>query len=55
MLLELGEVGATHGLEPDWQISPTVELPFATPFTSQDTVVSAVLVRVAAKDVRWLT
>ena len=42
-------------MEPDWQICPTVELPFVTPFTSQDTAVSAVLARVAAKEVRWLT
>jgi len=50
--LELGAVGATQGLEPDWQICPTVGFPLATPFTNQDTAVSAVLVRVAAKGAR---
>jgi hypothetical protein len=42
-------------LEPDWQICPTVELPFVTPFTSQDTAVSDVPVRADAHGVRWLT
>ena len=44
-----------QGLEPDWQICPTVGLPFAAPLTNQETAVSDVLVRVAPKDVRWPT
>jgi hypothetical protein len=52
---EPGTDGEAHGLEPDWQICPTVELPFGTPFTSQNRAVSAVLFRVAVKDVRWPT
>jgi hypothetical protein len=52
-LPELGPVGEMQGLEPGWQICPTVGFPFGIPFTSQDTAVSDVLVSVAAKNARW--
>lgn len=55
MLPETGPAGGEHGFDPLTQIWPIAVLPFATPFTNQVTVVSALPATFAANDWRWLT
>jgi hypothetical protein len=53
MLPDAGPAGATHGFVPGTQTSPTLVLPFGTPFTDQVTVVSDAFATVAVNAVRW--
>ncbi len=53
MLPDAGPAGAAHGIVPDTQTWPTLELPFAIPFTDQVTVVSDVFATLAANAIRW--
>ncbi len=52
MLPDTAPLGGTQGVDPAIQISPTVALPFGTPFTLQVTAVSGEFVTVARNAVR---